>query len=139
VGGTDATEEHPKRYSVRLTPQADREAVEAAAWLSEQAGGGEERARDWYAGLLRMVGTLATDPGRLAVRERESRLLGRPVRALSYRHTPSGSRVAYHAFYQVEDDSPDGPRVTVIHVRHAARRLLTRSEARVIEERGEQA
>ena len=127
----------PIIYAVRFTPEAENEALEAAARYAVLVSD-RERGREWYASLKDAVGTLATNPTRLAVRERESRLLGRTVRALLHRHTP-GSRTAAaacHAFYTVRDDSPDGPRVSVIHVRHAARRPLTRGEARSIENKG---
>ena len=74
------------RYAVRLTPRADREAIEAAERLADIAGS-EEVGRGWYGALLGTVGTLATNPTRFAVQERESRLLARPVRRLVYRDT----------------------------------------------------
>jgi len=36
-------------------------------------------------------------------------------------------------FYTIRQDSLDGPRVTILHIRHAARKPLTREEARAIE------
>jgi len=130
----------PRAWSVRFTPHATDEALEAAArWaeLNAPETSGEERqqrALAWYAGMEAAAGTLATNPRRFAVRERESRLLGLQVHALLHRHTAGGGGGgAYHAFYQVEDDTPDVPRVTILHVRHAARRPLTRAEAREIQ------
>jgi hypothetical protein len=119
------------RYAVRLTPRADREAIEAAERLADIAGS-EEVGRGWYGALLGTVGTLATNPTRFAVQERESRLLARPVRRLVYRY-PATSHAAFHVYFTVREASEDGPRVTVIHIRHAARKPLTTREARNIE------
>ena len=116
-------------YAIRFLPRAERDAAETVTWMVEMTGSGEV-AREWYAGLRAAAGTLATLPKRFAVQERESRLLGREVRRLLYRRTPGSA--AYHVFYTVAEDSPDGPRVSILHIRHAARRPLSRAEAREI-------
>lgn len=116
-------------YAVRFSRHARREAIESAVRLTEQSAN-EERSLSWYLSLEAEAGTLATNPRRFVVRARESRLLGETVRALIYRYTPGST--AYHLFYTVEDDSDDGPRVTILHVRHAARRPLTPGEVRQI-------
>jgi hypothetical protein len=45
----------------------------------------------------------------------------------------SPNSVAYLVLFTVEDNTPDGPRVTILHVRHAARKPLSRAEARAIQ------
>lgn len=115
-------------YAIRLTPRARGEVVEAVVSLAQQIG--EASANAWYAGLRTAAGTLATFPRRYRSLPRESRLLGREVRHLLYRPTPHSS-AAYHLYYYVsEAGGEDGPRVTIIHIRHAARRPLTPRETR---------
>ena len=120
--------DEPRRYALRLLPSANRDRIEAAAWIAELVG--EDAAQAWRSGVLAAVATLAENPRRFAVQERESRLPGREVRRLLYRRTPGSA--AYHVFYTVAEDSPDGPRVSILHIRHAARRPLSRAEAREI-------
>lgn len=116
-------------YAIRFLPRSERDATEAVTWIAESTGS-EEAARQWYAGLRTAVGTLATLPKRFAVQERESRLLGSQIRWLLYRRSPGSA--AYHVYYTVAEDSPDGPLVAILHVRHASRRPLSRAEAREI-------
>lgn len=120
-------DQHRPTYAVRFSPRAECEAIDAAADHAERTGS-PERGSTWYVGLREAAGKLASYPTRFPVRQRESRLLGETMRAFLYRLTPD-SRAIYHAFYTVEDNSPDGPRVTILHVRHSARRPLTRREA----------
>jgi len=58
----------------------------------------------------------------------------RDVRRLVYRR-PGSSRTSpvYLVLYSVEDATLDGPLVSILSVRHAARKPLTRDEARAIE------
>ncbi len=119
-------EDGPKRYSVRLSPRSLRDRTEVAAWIMEIVG--EEVARDWVGGLDQAVASLSEYPKRNAVRERESRLIGREVRRLLYRRTVGSA--AYHAFYLIEETGDDGARVVVFHIRHASRKPLSGKEAR---------
>jgi len=118
-------------YAIRFLPRAERDAVDAAAWIA-QITGSEETAGQWYEGLRAAAGTLATLPKRFAVQTRESRLLDRPVRRLLYRRTPGSA--AYHVYYTVAEDSPDGPLVAILHIRHSARRPPSRAEAQEIKD-----
>lgn len=130
----------PTVYAVRVSVRAGRDVREAAAWIVETAAGGGGEAADiargeaWQEGLLSRIGTLSTGPRRFAVDERASRLLGLPgTRRMVYRPT-EGSAMAYHVFYMVEEEGDDGPQVRVIHIRHAARKPMTRAEGRQIRE-----
>ncbi|MBC8140768.1 MAG: hypothetical protein H7Y38_04940 [Armatimonadetes bacterium] len=40
-----------------------------------------------------------------------------------------GSSVAYHLLYFAVEESPDGPRVSIVHIRHANRAPMTPDEA----------
>jgi len=122
----------PTVYAIRFSARADQDVRQAVARLAELTGD-VERARAWRDRLLDTVGTLATNPRIFAVHVPASRRFGHQTRRLLFRST-SGS-AAYHVYYAVEEksaESQEGPRVTVLHVRHAARRPITREEARQI-------
>lgn len=136
-----APEPPPKRYTVRLTAQAIQD-VEAE---NERLGYlvGEEAAAEWTAGVYAAAGTLADNPQRNPLLATESRHIGLPTRRLLYQRTPQSAK--YLLFYTIEEETPDtsqtggldGPRVTVLHVRHGARRPLTRAEGQTIRVRYE--
>ena len=48
-----------------------------------------------------------------------------------YRRTAGGP--AYRVLFVLRENSDDAPTVTIIHVRHAAHKPMTRKEAREIE------
>jgi plasmid stabilization system protein ParE len=125
-----ASPEEPKRYVIRLTPRAAREAEESFEQILA-ASGDLVSAQRWYAGLREKIGSLSTLPTRFPLQEEESQKMGLPVRRFLYRESPAGSS-GYYVFYVVHDDSPDGPNVMVYHIRHAARRSMTAREAREI-------
>lgn len=120
------------QYAVRFGERANRESAEAVVRLFDLTDN-QEIARSWLVGLREAAGTLNTNPRRFAVRPTESRFIGLPVRRLLYRRPLSStSSPAYHLFYFVEDQSQDGPLVFVFHIRHAARRPMTRRDAKEI-------
>ena len=94
---------------------------------------GEAIAALWQDGLFETIGKLATLPYRYPIAP-EATALGLPVRGFSYRRPFSGeSSPAYRVLYIVDDGQAalqEGPTVTVIMVRHGARRPLTRREGR---------
>lgn len=120
--------ERPSHYAIRFSAQADQDVNETLLRLADING--NPAARDWRDRLLEEVGTLAQSPRRFALDDHASRRLKRETRRLLYRSAPKGA--AYHVYYVVQDESADGPRVTVLHIRHAARRPITRKEARGI-------
>ena len=89
--------------------------------------GNAPAARTWRNRLLEETGTLIQNPHRFAQDEQASRRFGRQTRRLLFR--PTSGSAAYHIFFTITDETPDGPRVQILHVRHAARRPLTREEA----------
>jgi hypothetical protein len=54
---------------------------------------------------------------------------------LLYQRTPNSAQ--YKMFYTIAEDGPDGPVITVLHVRHASRTPLTGSEAQTLKARFE--
>jgi plasmid stabilization system protein ParE len=125
-GGRDR-ENAGRIYAVRFSPHAEQELARAAIRLIELTGS-KEFAAEWYGGVKAAVATLAEFPARLQTQAKESRLLGREVRRLLYQRS-AGSSAPYHLYFTVEDDGKDGPVVRILHVRHAARKPVTRKEA----------
>lgn len=122
-----------KQYAVRFISIAIKEAIAASEYVASftvDETQSSDYARRWYQGLRDLAGTLATLPHRFAVEVRESRRFGMEVRRLLYRMRMGG--VAYHAYYRILEESADGAKVQIIHVRHASRRPMTFTEARDI-------
>ncbi len=117
-------------YAVRLSEYAQRELERIVSDVLERAAD-EAMARACYQGMRAAIRGLSRNPRRFAVQPEESRKLKGEVRREIYRHKP-GSSAVYYLFYTVEDDTDDGPLVTVIHVRHASRKPLTHAEAKDI-------
>ncbi len=116
-------------YALRLSPQAQRDIMEAAVRLASLTQDPEAGER-WGEALYAELSKLATLPRRLAVAERETRLFGQQTRQMVYRQSVSSS--AYLVFYSVTEVGEEGPTLNVIHIRHGSRKPLTRAEARQI-------
>lgn len=127
---TGNSDNSPPNHAVRFSPRADRETTEAATRLA-MITGSDDLALEWFFGIKAAAGTLATNPRQSPVNEDASRKIGEEDRRLLFQRTGS-SNAAYHLFYTVEDAGDDGPRVAVIHVRHASRKPITRAEAKDI-------
>ena len=124
-----ATEEIPKRYALRYSPRADRDLIQLVvdyADFTEDAF----KAVQLRDGIRAKAATLVENPEANQIDEHVAVLMGFPVRHKLYRGTRK-SRVAYYIFYRITEDD-DGPRVTLMHIRHAARAPLTKAEAREI-------
>jgi hypothetical protein len=124
--------EEPRKYTVRIVAAANLEMLDAYEALAQRSGD-PEAARQWYLGFKAEIGTLATLPHRFPVRPDESRKIGRETRRFLYQRPPGG--VGHHAYFVIEEDSMDGPLVTVIHLRHARRAPMTEDEGRDIAQR----
>ena len=90
--------------------------------------GDESRAALLYRRVREDAASLNQNPERYAVAEHKSAVLGCPVRRVLARLS-RGSAVAYHLIYFAVRDGPDGPRVSIVHIRHASRAPLTADEA----------
>lgn len=117
------------RYAIRFRRYAQADAQEALVRLAELTDAAYAVA--WYAGLQNAVATLATFPKRWPVADK-NRFFRDEVRVMPYRYTPSGA--AYQIFYTIAESEEDTPYVFVLHLRHAARKPMTRAEAWKIEE-----
>ena len=120
--------EPPAIWAVRTTERArsDMEAAEER----QAALTNEEMAEAWSEGLEAEIAKLAQLPTRWPIAE-EDKLFRESVRRMLYRRTPTGP--AYRVLFVLRQNPDDAPTVTVIHVRHAAQKSMTRKEAREIE------
>lgn len=119
-----------KVYALRFTELARDESEAAHARVAAFAG--DNAADDWEDGFSETLSHLATSPYRpVAV---ESALFTEEVRAVTYRR---GS-TAYRILYIIVEESPDGPHILVIHVRHGAAGPMKAYEARNIEANAEE-
>ena len=85
----------------------------------------------WRNGLKEAIAGLATNPRRYPLVPERFR---RKVRHIVYRR--QGSKTAYRILFTItgeEEASQDAPTVTILHVRHAASRPISRTQAREIE------
>lgn len=122
------SDEPPAIWAVRTTKRArsDMEAAEERlAVLTD-----EEIAEAWSEGLEAEIAKLAQIPTRWPLAE-EDKMFRESVRRLLYRRTLSGP--AYRVLFVLRENPDDAPTVTIIHVRHAAQKPMTRKEAREIE------
>jgi plasmid stabilization system protein ParE len=122
-------DEPPKRYALRYSPRALRD-LEAAIIAFADFTGDEQKALQLWDGIRASAAVLAENPDRNQVDEHETALMRFPVRHELYRVSRK-SRVAYYLFYRVTEDS-DGPRVIILHIRHASRAPLTPDEVQEI-------
>ena len=114
-------------YAIRFTHRAlaDRDA-EAARYRSFI---GDEIADEWIEGLLDAIATLATMPIRALAPENDR--FRYEIRQLTYRRRPHAP--TYRILYTLRQDLEEGPTATIFHIRHGARRPITRREAREME------
>ncbi len=119
--------EVPLRYSIRLSPRAERDLNIAVVDYAHRTGD-ESRAALLYRRVREDAASLNQNPERYAVAEHKSAVLGCPVRRVLARLSRD-SAVAYHLIYFAVRDGLDGPRVSIVHIRHASRAPLTGDEA----------
>ena len=116
-------DEEPKTYALRFHRRARADMAEARARIIQQVD--TPHGRRWQADLMEAISTLATYPGRCAV-ARENRLFRREIRQHGYHN--------YRILFTIVEVTEDAPFVFILHVRHVARRPMTRKEAREIED-----
>jgi len=116
-------------YAIRIHRLARRDIDEAINRMAIFTD--EKYATEWHDGLLGKLAALAALPKRGPIAE-ENRLFRIEVRVIPYRFGP-GSAI-YRVLYSINEPDEDAPFVHVLHVRHAARKPMTRAEAQKIEE-----
>lgn len=123
------SEEDGTTYAIRFRRRGKTDVQEAMIRLAEIVN--PDHAVAWYSGLDDTLAKLATLPKRCPIAD-ERRYFRDEVRVHPYRY---GSRGAtYHIFFTIAEADEDGPCVYILHVRHGARKPITRAEARKIEE-----
>ena len=116
-------------YAIRFRRRALTDIQEAMVRLSEVVN--PDHAIAWYSGLQDTLATLATLPERCPIAG-EKRFFRDEVRVHPYRYSPGGA--TYRIFFTIVEADEDAPSVYILHVRHGARKPMTRAEARKIEE-----
>ncbi len=102
-------------YQVVVQPSAQAELDEACRWVHQQS---PARAVKWYHGLLEALRSLESNPERCGLAP-ESEYFEEQIRQLLY-----GKRNGvYRILFTVQ-----GQTVSVLHIRHGARRLLDPGE-----------
>lgn len=125
----DAHSEQPRIYALRLQERAVRDINIAYVRFAELVSA--DIADEWRVGIQEAIAGLATNPRRYP---RVPERFQREVRHALYRRP--GSRTAYRILFTItgeEEGSQDAPTVTILHVRHASSRPITRTQARQIE------
>jgi len=115
-------------YAIRVRPVAQRDIDEATNRIASLTD--EKHAKEWRDGLLNKLATLATLPRRAPVAG-ENRLFSGEVRVIPYRLSAGGA--AYRVFFSIQEPTEDAPFINILHIRHGARKPMTRAEARKIE------
>lgn len=122
--------EHLAVYAVRITARAKRDIQEALLRMADLSG--SPVARSWIIELYDAFATLGTLPRRCPVATEANLFPSHyEVRQLQYRR--AGSTAVYRILFRVRDETEDGPVVSILHVRHAARKPMTRREAKEIQ------
>ncbi len=118
-----------QKYAIRFRSRARLEMDEARVRLAEMTD--LDHAVEWYNGFLDSLATLADNPSRHRI-ARENNYFRDTVHVYAYRLTARAA--AYQVYYTIVEAVEDAPFVTILHIRHAARKPMTRAEARKIEE-----
>ena len=101
------------KFRIKLQPRAQAEIAEAYAWYLESS---PAAARKWLDGLHEKILSLKENPGRYPLAP-ENDAFEEEIRQLLY-----GKRSGvYRVLYTVRADERE---VSVLHIRHAARRFL---------------
>ena len=107
-------------YRVEISSVAEAEADAAFLQLSQFMSA--EKARQWYAGLLKAIASLSEMPKRCPL-ARENQYFSQEIRQLLYGRGRNSYRVL---FTIVEADAT--PTVRILHIRHAAQMTLGESQ-----------
>ena len=128
MNDAEANEEASITYSLRVGLRARRDLNEAIARIAQLEG--DEAGRQFDIAAALALASLATSPRRYAIPPDVTGFAGE-VRGVVFRRTEGSA--AYRLIYRVAEDPDEGPRVTLLHVRHAAAKPIAKKEAREIE------
>ncbi len=116
-------------YAIRIHRQAAADMDEAHNRMAIFSG--TLYADTWQNGLRDVLASLAVNPSRYPLAH-EQRLFRSAVRVYPYRFRPGN--VIYRILYEIVAEELESPYVHILHIRHAARKPMTRTEARKIED-----
>ena len=125
----DAESEELRVYAVRFQERAIRDLNAAYVEMAERVS--LDAANVWRNGLSESIAGLATLPRRCPFAPEKFK---REVRRLLYRR--AGNNAAFYVLFTItgeQENALDPPTVTLLHIRHASARPLTKAEARQIE------
>ena len=114
-------------YAIRLRRIAQRDINEEIVRIATLMD--EKYAVEWHRGLLDKIAALSALPRRAPTAD-ENHLFRGEVRVIPYRFRAGAF---YRLFYSVHEPAEDALFVLILHLRHGARKPMTRREARVIE------
>jgi plasmid stabilization system protein ParE len=104
------------KYRIEISSVAEAEADSACLQLSQVTF--PERAGQWYAGLLKAIGSLSQMPQRCPL-ARENEHFSQEIRQLIY----GKGRNSYRILFTVLEEQ-EVPSVRILHIRHAAQQTL---------------
>lgn len=120
---SDEKPETERIYPIRISVPAAADLDEAHERFEELIG--TEHADEWKNGLFGAIRTLAVMPRKHNIAE-ESQKFGYEVRELSYQLRRG---VIYRVLFQIVLAEDEPPFVRILHIRHAARKSMTKAEA----------
>lgn len=117
-----------EKYAIRIHCVASSDID--AAYQQLAVFNGASYAGDWEKGLWEAISTLAT-----LSRRRPAAIENRLFQSDIWEHLYQfrKSRVIYRLLFEIVENDADAPFVHILHVRPAARKPMTRAEAREIE------
>lgn len=116
-------------FRVEIEPQAFADLDSIARYIRSRSS--FDAADSWFTGIMDSIASLARMPARCPVAA-ESQELGREVRVLLHGRR---NRV-YKVYFSIRLTTPSTGTVTVLHVRHWARKPLTPEELESMGESG---
>jgi plasmid stabilization system protein ParE len=125
---SQANDDDAPSYVIRILPHAERDIEAHLVYIADMVGA--EVGRAWYDGLRDAIALLSQNPRRHSVIS-ENQRFRREVRQFLYRRTTQGA--AWRVLFTVQEEAEDAPTVSILHVRYATQKPITRIEARQIE------
>ncbi|MDY6803298.1 MAG: type II toxin-antitoxin system RelE/ParE family toxin [Cyanobacteriota bacterium] len=104
------------KYHIEISSVAEAEADSAFVWISQVTS--QDKAKEWYEGLLKTIDSLLQMPKRCPV-ARENKYFSLEVRQLLY----GRGRNSYRILFTIVEGR-EVSTVRILHVRHAAQQTL---------------
>lgn len=121
--------DEPLSYIIRTKERAKRELTAEYVRLADVIS--EATANQWLDEIYDAIASLAQFPRRCPISPEQ---FTRETRQLRYQRR--GSQISHRVLFTITNEEPDAlepPTVTIVHLRHASARPMTRREIREIE------